>query len=98
MKTPLSLLIGALMMSITTPIHALTIDTTTSGSTNTDVLHYTLGGGPVISLPARAKHIDSHGLGVGWDMNLQCGMLPLPRYSVCLVIICKRKTRDCMTS
>ncbi|MDF5667217.1 integrating conjugative element protein [Vibrio parahaemolyticus] len=75
MKTPLSLLIGALMMSITTPIHALTIDTTTSGSTNTDVLHYTLGGGPVISLPARAKHIDSHGLGVGWDMNLQCGML-----------------------
>ncbi|HBC3949124.1 TPA: integrating conjugative element protein [Vibrio parahaemolyticus] len=63
------------MMSITTPIHALTIDTTTSGSTNTDVLHYTLGGGPVISLPARAKHIDSHGLGVGWDMNLQCGML-----------------------
>ncbi|MFW0917108.1 integrating conjugative element protein [Vibrio parahaemolyticus] len=75
MKTPLSLLIGALMMSITTPIHALTIDTTTSGSTNTDVLHYTLGGGPVISLPARAKHIESHGLGVGWDMNLQCGML-----------------------
>ncbi|HBC3835269.1 integrating conjugative element protein (plasmid) [Vibrio parahaemolyticus] len=63
------------MMSITTPIHALTIDTTTSGSTNTDVLHYTLGGGPVISLPARAKHIESHGLGVGWDMNLQCGML-----------------------
>lgn len=75
MKTPLSLLIGVLMMSITTPIHALTIDTTKSGSTNTDVLHYTLGGGPVISLPARAKHIDSHGLGVGWDMNLQCGML-----------------------
>ncbi|HBC3474112.1 TPA: integrating conjugative element protein [Vibrio parahaemolyticus] len=53
----------------------LTVTTTTSGSTNTDVLHYTLGGGPVISLPARAKHIDSHGLGVSWDMNLQCGML-----------------------
>lgn len=75
MKTPLSLLIGATLLGIHMPVSALTIDTTTSGSTNTDVLHYTLGGGPVISLPARAKHIESHGLGVGWDMNLQCGML-----------------------
>ncbi|HAV1415150.1 integrating conjugative element protein [Vibrio parahaemolyticus] len=74
-KTSLALLISATLLGIHMPVSALTIDTTTSGSTNTDVLHYTLGGGPVISLPARAKHIDSHGLGVGWDMNLQCGML-----------------------
>ncbi|EOV0875635.1 integrating conjugative element protein [Vibrio parahaemolyticus] len=70
----LTLLVSAMLISYPA-MAGLTVDTTTSGSTNTDVLHYTLGGGPVISLPARAKHIDSHGLGVGWDMNLQCGML-----------------------
>lgn len=70
----LTLLVSAMLISYPA-MAGLTVDTTTSGSTNTDVLHYTLGGGPVISLPARAKHIDSHELGVGWDMNLQCGML-----------------------
>lgn len=69
----LTLLVGA-MLSLPT-MAGVTVDTTTSGSTNTDVLHYTLGGGPVIALPARTRHIDTHTLGVGWDMNLQCGML-----------------------
>ncbi|GLO64077.1 integrating conjugative element protein [Vibrio sp. MACH09] len=41
----------------------------------TDVLHYTIGGGPVISLPARKDHLKEVTLGVGWDMNLQCGLL-----------------------
>ena len=42
---------------------------------NTDVLHYAIGGGPVISLPAREDKLSSKSLGVGWDMNLQCGLL-----------------------
>ncbi|MFM2588232.1 integrating conjugative element protein [Vibrio sp. TBV020] len=42
---------------------------------NSDILHYTIGGGPVISLPARQDSIRSTTLGVGWDMNLQCGLL-----------------------
>ncbi|WP_408741616.1 integrating conjugative element protein [Vibrio mediterranei] len=42
---------------------------------STDALHYAIGGGPVISLPARENHILPRYLGVGWDMNLQCGML-----------------------
>lgn len=42
---------------------------------NSDILHYTIGGGPVISLPARQDNIRSTTLGVGWDMNLQCGLL-----------------------
>ena len=42
---------------------------------NTDVLHYAIGGGPVISLPAREDKLSSKSLGVGWDMNLQCGFL-----------------------
>ena len=42
---------------------------------NDSVLHYTLGGGPVIALPARQERISPTALGVGWDMNLQCGML-----------------------
>ena len=42
---------------------------------NTDVLHYAIGGGPVISLPAREARIETRTLGIGWDMNLQCGLL-----------------------
>ncbi|MFA0602901.1 integrating conjugative element protein, partial [Vibrio sp. 10N.222.49.E4] len=42
---------------------------------NDSVLHYTLGGGPVIALPARQERISPTALGFGWDMNLQCGML-----------------------
>lgn len=53
---------------ITSAAHASELD-------NSDILHYTIGGGPVISLPARQEHIRSTTLGVGWDMNLQCGLL-----------------------
>lgn len=42
---------------------------------SSDALHYAIGGGPVISLPARNNHVNSRTLGVGWDMNLQCGLL-----------------------
>ncbi|RJX68678.1 integrating conjugative element protein [Vibrio sinensis] len=41
----------------------------------TDVLHYAIGGGPVISLSTRQDRIETKTLGVGWDMNLQCGLL-----------------------
>ncbi|MEZ9997894.1 integrating conjugative element protein [Vibrio sp. 10N.261.46.A3] len=41
----------------------------------TDVLDYAIGGGPVISLPAREDHIKTAKLGLGWDANLQCGQL-----------------------
>lgn len=40
-----------------------------------DVLDYAIGGGPVISLPARENNIKSTKLGLGWDANLQCGQL-----------------------
>ncbi len=46
-----------------------------SATNNSDVLHYLIGGGPVISAPARESHIQTAALGVGWDMNLQCGLL-----------------------
>ena len=42
---------------------------------NTDVLHYAIGGGPIVSLPSREAHLRTVKLGVGWDMNLQCGLL-----------------------
>lgn len=48
---------------------------TFQASAGTDVLHYAIGGGPVISLPAREERIKTKTLGVGWDMNLQCGLL-----------------------
>lgn len=64
--------LALVLTSLLTPTAFASIDVSTH---NTDVLHYTLGGGPVIALPARVNHIDSHTLGVGWDMNLQCGML-----------------------
>lgn len=40
-----------------------------------DVLYYTIGGGPVISAPARADHISRKTLGVNWNLDLQCGQL-----------------------
>lgn len=40
-----------------------------------DVLYYTIGGGPVISAPARTEHINRKTLGVNWDLDLQCGQL-----------------------
>lgn len=40
-----------------------------------DVLDYAIGGGPVISLPAREDHLKTVALGLGWEVNLQCGLL-----------------------
>ncbi|WP_185759803.1 integrating conjugative element protein [Vibrio pectenicida] len=40
-----------------------------------DVLDYAVGGGPVISLPAREEHLKTVSLGLGWEVNLQCGLL-----------------------
>ena len=56
--------------SVTSQSHASLSDLKSS-----DALHYAIGGGPVISLPARNNHVKSRTLGVGWDMNLQCGLL-----------------------
>ncbi len=53
----------------------MSVSTSTYSSQGTDLLHYTIGGGPVISLPARESHINSNTLGVSWDVNLQCGLL-----------------------
>ena len=72
-KTVLSSLLFALLLS--TNVHSAIDAGVNVKADNADVLHYTLGGGPVIALPARNRHINSTGLGVGWDMNLQCGML-----------------------
>ncbi|MFA0053392.1 MULTISPECIES: integrating conjugative element protein [Vibrio] len=47
----------------------------TSFARESDVLDYAIGGGPVISLPARENNIKSTKLGLGWDANLQCGQL-----------------------
>ncbi|WP_394230487.1 integrating conjugative element protein [Shewanella colwelliana] len=41
----------------------------------TDLIYYTLGGGNVISAPAREGHLKQKHVGAGWDMNLQCGNL-----------------------
>ncbi len=40
-----------------------------------DILHYTLGGGSIVRHPARERKLNSAKLGLGWDMNLQCGLL-----------------------
>ena len=47
----------------------------TSFARESDVLDYAIGGGPVISLPARENNIKSATLGLGWDANLQSGQL-----------------------
>ena len=41
----------------------------------TDLIYYALGGGNVLSAPARETHLAKKTVGIGWDMNLQCGNL-----------------------
>ncbi|NRD34617.1 integrating conjugative element protein [Shewanella sp. DC2-4] len=41
----------------------------------TDLIYYTIGGGNVISAPAREQRVKQKTIGVNWDMNLQCGNL-----------------------
>lgn len=41
----------------------------------TDLIYYTIGGGNVISAPARELRVKQKTIGVNWDMNLQCGNL-----------------------
>ncbi len=61
------------LLTLTT-LSGLTISHT-SFARESDVLDYAIGGGPVISLPARENNIKSTKLGLGWDANLQCGQL-----------------------
>nr|WP_220780175.1 integrating conjugative element protein [Shewanella sairae] len=51
------------------------IGTSAPATAQTDLIYYTLGGGNVISAPAREGHLTQKTLGIGWDMNLQCGNL-----------------------